>query len=58
MNYLSERFIDNSRVLEVIVREEVELVKEIADIYAAKRVHLREREYTRISVLSVDNFTS
>jgi hypothetical protein len=49
--HLSECLINNSRVLEVIVREKVELVEEVTDIYAAQGIHLREREYARVSVL-------
>jgi hypothetical protein len=31
-------------MLEVVVGEEVEAIEEIANVYAAKRVHSRERE--------------
>lgn len=40
MPYLFEGFIDDIGMLEVIVREEVELVQEVADVYTAHGVHL------------------
>jgi hypothetical protein len=30
-------------MLEMVVCEEVELVEEVPDVYAGKRIHLRER---------------
>ena len=42
-SYLSQRLVDLIGVLEVVIREEVELVQEIPDIDATQRVHLRER---------------
>lgn len=41
---LSESFIDDVGVLEVIIREEIELIEEIPYIYTAQWVHLGERK--------------
>lgn len=38
--YILERLVDDARVLEVVVREEIDLVEEVANIDAAKRIHL------------------
>lgn len=46
-SYLSQSIVNDVWVLEMIVREEVELVQEVANIYAAKRVHLRKRQNAR-----------
>ena len=42
MTYLLEGFVDNVRVLEVIIRKPVELAAEVSNINAAQGIHLRE----------------
>lgn len=42
-------FINDIRMLEVVVREEIKLVQEISNINAAEWVHLREGQNTRKS---------
>ena len=42
--YLSECVINNVGMLEMIIREEVELIQEVPDINAAEGIHLRKRE--------------
>ncbi len=39
---LTERLVNDVRVLEMIVREEVKLVQEIPDVNAAEWIHLRK----------------
>lgn len=38
--YLSQGFINYFRMLEMIIGEEIELVKKIANVDTAKRIHL------------------
>ena len=42
ISYLSQSLVNLIRVLEVIIREEIELVEKIPDVDAAQWVHLRE----------------
>lgn len=44
---LFQRFVNHVRVLEVVVRKEVELVQKVPDVDAAEGVHLREGQNTR-----------
>lgn len=44
--YLLESLVNDTPMLEMIVREEVKLIEEIPDVYAAKRIHLGEWENT------------
>lgn len=43
-------FIDDLRMLEVIIGEKVELVQKIADVYTTERIHLRKGQNTWKSV--------
>jgi hypothetical protein len=43
---LFKSLVNDVRVLEMVVGEEVELVEEVPDVYAGKRIHLRERQNT------------
>ena len=55
--HLFERFINHTRMLKVIVGEEVELIEKVSDVDTAERIHLREWEHTREaerSVMSMD----
>lgn len=45
-SYSLQRVINDSRLLKVIIGEEVELVQEVANINAAKGIHLGERQNT------------
>ena len=58
--YLSKRLVYYIKVLEVVVGEEIELVEEITDVYAAQRIHLREGQDTwepaEMLVLGLDLF--
>ncbi len=44
--YLLQSFVDDVWMLEMVIGEEVKLIKEVSDVYARERVHLRERENT------------
>lgn len=46
-SYLPQCLIDDTGMLKMVVGEEVELIQEIPDIDAAKRIHLREGKHTR-----------
>lgn len=53
--YLLQCFVNDTGVLEVFVRsgEEVKMLHQILDIYAAERVHLREGQHTGKAVMSL-----
>ena len=45
--YLFQCVVDNVWMLEVIIREKVKLVQEVANVDTTKRIHLRKREDAR-----------
>lgn len=48
--YILKSFVNDARVLKVVIREEVELVQKVPDIDTAKWVHLRKRQDTREAI--------
>jgi len=38
--YILESFVNDARVLEVVVGEKVDLIEEVADVDTAERIHL------------------
>ena len=42
LTYRTQCLINNFWVLEIVVREDVELIQKIADVNATERIHLRE----------------
>lgn len=51
--YPFQRLVNDIRMLKMVIREEVELVEEVANIDAAERIHLREWQYARKSSQSL-----
>ena len=48
--YLSQSLVNDIRMLEMIIGEEVELIEEVADVDATERIHLREGQHARKTV--------
>jgi hypothetical protein len=42
----SQRFVDDCALLEIVIREEINLVEEIPNVDAAQWIHLTEWQYT------------
>ena len=45
--YILKSLINFTRMLEIVVAEEIELVEEVSDIDATERIHLRKWEDAR-----------
>lgn len=54
--YLLESLVNDVWMLEMIVREEIKLIEEVSDVYAAERIHLRKWKDTWKSVHKLTGF--
>jgi hypothetical protein len=49
LTYTFEGIIDDSRLLEMVIGEKVELIQEVANVDATQGIHLRKWQNTRKS---------